>query len=78
MPSLSLNPSMATVNMSDSHTENISIGYKTRRSHRKSRHGCQKCKDRRIKVCKITWIWIGVGLNFTQIGHVVTIYSAMS
>ncbi|KAJ5719887.1 C6 transcription factor [Penicillium malachiteum] len=35
--------------MSDGHPESVSIGYKTRRSHRKSRHGCKKCKDRRIK-----------------------------
>ncbi|KAJ5708462.1 C6 transcription factor [Penicillium malachiteum] len=35
--------------MSDRDPDNVSIGYKTRRSHRKSRHGCKKCKDRRIK-----------------------------
>lgn len=26
------------------------VGFKTRRTHKKSRYGCTKCKQRRIKV----------------------------
>lgn len=49
------------LNMDGSCSDGSDTNRKTRRSHKKSRNGCEKCKVRRIKVCwESPIVWVSV------------------